>query len=189
MNEHSGNLVPSQHDADQESAIEPVGSPEEFGFPVKPNAAQVRCWANQELFLDAWARTGSIGVGVPNAEYWGAKDTYGFKKRKAWALQAFMGKVEAEIDRRAIDGTDRPVIYKGEITTTYKEYSDNLLMFRAKKLDPSYRDNHDDRTRENIPAKTVINIIVPPGAEPPPQQVVEGEAKLVPEDESGADVS
>jgi len=35
-----------------------------------------------------------------------------------------MGKVEAEINRRAIEGVDHPVIYKGEITTSYKEYSD-----------------------------------------------------------------
>ncbi|MCZ6535463.1 MAG: hypothetical protein O6914_05760, partial [Chloroflexi bacterium] len=47
-------------DVDTESAIEPIRTPEEFGFPVKPTTAQVRCWTNQELFLDALARTGSI---------------------------------------------------------------------------------------------------------------------------------
>ena len=113
-----------------------------------------------------------------------AKDTYGFKKRKAWALQTFMGKVEAEINRRAIDGVDHPVIHQGKITGTYKQYSDNLLMFRAKRLDPQYRDNYS-APEQNIPAVTQINIIVPPGAEPP-QQVVEGGVRwLVPEEEDG----
>ncbi len=136
MNEHDNNLVPRQEDWE----LEPTGAPEEFGFPTKPTTIQVRCWTNQELFLDALARTGSIGaacaesgVGVPNAEYWDAKDLYGFKRRKAWALRAFLGKVEAEIDRRAIEGIDHPVIHQGVITGTYKQYSDNLLMFRAKR--------------------------------------------------------
>ena len=40
-------------DTEPEWAIEPVGNPEEFGFPAKPTTAQVRCWTNQELFLDA----------------------------------------------------------------------------------------------------------------------------------------
>ena len=60
---------------------------------------------------------------------------YGFKKRKAAAAQLFLGKVEAEINRRAIDGVDHPVIHQGVVTGTYKQYSDNLLMFRAKRLD------------------------------------------------------
>ena len=193
MDENSSNLVPSQQDAEEELAIEPVGSPEELGFPASPTTAQVRCWTNQELFLDALARTGSIGaacsesgVGVPNAEYWDAKDTYGFKTRKSWALRAFMGKVEAEINRRAIEGVDHPVIYKGEITTSYKEYSDNLLMFRAKRLDPQYRDNHDDRTREGTPPITQIVIHLPPGVSDGQPLVIDGAAKLLPDEATEA---
>ena len=158
-----------------------MGAGEEFGFPAKPTTAQVRCWTNQGLFLDALAHTGSIGaacaesgVGVPNAEFWNAKDTYGFKTRKAWALRTFMGKVEAEINRRAIEGVDHPVIYKGEISTTYKEYSDNLLMFRAKRLDPSYRDNYEVPNKGQQVAVTKIIINLAPGVLPPDQpQVIE----------------
>ena len=188
MNEHSSSLVPSQHDGEAEWAIEPVGSPEEFGFPAKPNAAQVRCWANQELFLDALARTGSIGaacaesgVGVPNAEFWDSKDTYGFKTRKAWALRTFMGKVEAEINCRAIEGVDHPVIYKGEITTSYREYSDNLLMFRAKRLDPSYRDNYVGPNKDQQVAVTKIIINLAPAVKPPAEVIEATEYREIPE--------
>ena len=167
---------------DAESDIEPISTLEEFGFPVKPNAAQVRCWANQELFLDALARTGSIGaacsesgVGVPNAEFWTSKDTYGFKRRKAGALQTFLGKVEVEINRRAIEGVDHPVIYKGEITTTYKECSDNLLMFRAKRLDPEYRDNYSEPNKGQTSPVTQIIINLAPGVEMPAE--VEGQTQ------------
>ena len=192
MDDNNRNLVPSQHDADQESAIEPAGGPEEFGFPEKPTARETRSWTRQQLWLEAFAKCGSIGeacaitdIPVPTAEHWDTVDYYGFKRRKAWAAQMALGKVETEINRRAIEGVDHSVIYKGEITTTYKEYSDNLLMFKAKRLDPLYRDNYDDRTRENVPAVTVINIIVPPGAEPP-QQVVEGGVRWLPAEDSNS---
>lgn len=56
--------------------------------------------------------------------------------------QEYVEKLEAEVDRRAIEGIDHPVIYKGSITDSYKEYSDNLLMFRLKKLRPEYRENY-----------------------------------------------
>ena len=189
MDDSSSNLVPRQHDGEAERTIEPISSPEEFGFPATPTTAQVRCWTNQELFLAALARTGSIGaacadsgVGVPNAEYWDAKDTYGFKSRKAWALRTFMGKVEAEIDRRAIEGIDHPVIHQGVITDTYKTYSDNLLMLRAKRLDPEYRDTVRP-TPEAAPAITQIVIHMPPGRSGEQQPlVVDGAAKILPDD-------
>ena len=46
----------------------------------------------------------------------------------AIAEQEYVEKLEAEVNRRAIEGIDHPVIYKGSITDTYKEYRDNLLI-------------------------------------------------------------
>lgn len=57
------------------------------------------------------------------------------------AMAEYQVKLEEECDRRAYEGTNHPVIHQGEITDTYKTYSDTLLMFRLKKLDPSYRDS------------------------------------------------
>ena len=63
---------------------------------------------------------------------------------------------------------------------TYEQYSDNLLMFRAKRLDPEYRDNPKINQGNSAPSQTVINIIVPPGAKLK-GQVVEGESRELPE--------
>ena len=85
----------------------------------------------------------------------------------------YVEKLEAEVDRRAIEGIDHPVIYKGSITDTYKEYSDNLLMFRLKKLRPEYRENYSIPNDQHI-AVTKIIINLAPGVVPPDQpQVIE----------------
>jgi hypothetical protein len=49
--------------------------------------------------------------------------------------------IEHEIRRRGIDGVERPYFYKGEQVATVREFSDNLLMFYAKKRMPEYREN------------------------------------------------
>ena len=48
---------------------------------------------------------------------------------EAWdeAEQEAADKLEREAWRRSVEGTDKPVVYKGEITGTYKEYSDRML--------------------------------------------------------------
>jgi hypothetical protein len=176
MDEQEKSLAPQQTDgADQDWAIEPTGAPEEFGFPEKPTVAQLRCWRNQERFLEEFAKCGIIshaakaaGVTEAAVEAWDFRDMYGFKKRKGWAAQVALGDVEREIRRRAIEGVDRPLVYKGQITrdeqgnsVTVKEYSDNLLMFLTKKLDPSYKDNYQppqSDTHINI-TETVITVV------------------------------
>jgi hypothetical protein len=49
--------------------------------------------------------------------------------------------IEQEIIRRGVKGFKEPIIYQGKITGTVRRYSDNLLMFLAKRRDPLYRDN------------------------------------------------
>ena len=53
---------------------------------------------------------------------------------------AVLSIMEAEADRRGIKGTTKPVYQGGRRVGSVQEYSDSLLMFRMKKLDPSYRD-------------------------------------------------
>ena len=48
--------------------------------------------------------------------------------------------LEAECERRALEGVLEPVFYQGETVGAVRKYSDSLLMFRMKKLDPSYRE-------------------------------------------------
>lgn len=49
--------------------------------------------------------------------------------------------VRAEIHRRAVEGWDEPVFYKGRATGSIRKFSDTLLIFRAKALMPDeYRE-------------------------------------------------
>ena len=48
--------------------------------------------------------------------------------------------MEAEARRRGVEGTLKPVFYKGEECGQVREYSDTLLIFLLKAHDPKYRD-------------------------------------------------
>ena len=142
----------------------------------------------QQSFLACFAETGSTGAaclasGIPvgTVDSWESRDTQGFKSRKAEVLQLALGKIEAEITRRGVDGIEKKMFNtKGELTGSTWQYSDNLLMFRAKRLDPEYRDNPRLQQANAAPSHTVINIIVPEGAKVK-GQVVEGESRPVEE--------
>lgn len=63
----------------------------------------------------------------------------------AWdeAEQEAADRLEGEAWRRAVDGTDKPVVHQGKITTTYKEYSDRMLELLLKAHRP-------DKFRERV---------------------------------------
>ena len=157
-------------------------------------AEQLTTVERQNLYLDALESSGSIGAaatasGIPlgTTEGWDRRDVEGFKSRKAAALAIFMGKVELEINRRAIEGVDRLKFNnKGEHIATETLYSDNLLMFRAKRLDPSYRDNYDVRPVTQEIKVTSITFNFPPGFQPPapdPGLTVDGDTVELPDGE------
>ena len=155
---------------------DPTGAPEEFGFPAKATLQQRQCWLNQERFLEAFKEccriseaAKAIGLTYWAVRQWVDADKYSFNKRFAAAELVYVEKLEAEIDRRALEGIDHPVVYQGKITAHFKEYSDNLLMFRTKKLRPDYRDNVVKDVPET-PITTQIVINLPPGFKLPPGQ-------------------
>jgi hypothetical protein len=130
--------------------------------------------ARQRAFLIAFAVSGQV---LKSSEVAGVHWTthYFWKKRSPKYLEAFhMAEqiaadfMEDEIHRRAFEGIDKPVTWRGEITDTYKEFSDLLAMFRLKKLRPEYRDSFNPGAvtgpvsisityPSNLPAKTVID--------------------------------
>jgi hypothetical protein len=57
------------------------------------------------------------------------------------ALEAAKHQLEEEAIRRATEGVLEPQFYKGTICGYKTNYSDALLMFVLRKLDPSYRDS------------------------------------------------
>jgi hypothetical protein len=62
----------------------------------------------------------------------------------AWydAVESYADLLEAEADRRAVEGVVKPLFYKGQrLPVELREYSDVLLMFRLKALRPEkYRE-------------------------------------------------
>ena len=90
--------------------------------------------------------------------------------------------MEIEMDRRGLEGVDHPVICQGKITDTYKQFSDNLLVFRAKKLDPSYRENYtamEDLRAIGESLDALLSLGVPRIDAP---QIVDGTSHVVPEE-------
>lgn len=68
----------------------------------------------------------SAGIGRTMAYAWRADDP-DFAAEWAIAEQKAFDRLEKEAWRRGVDGVDKPVVHKGEITDTYKEYSDRML--------------------------------------------------------------
>lgn len=99
------------------------------------------------LFLEHLGRSGNVSaackdVGIGRAAIYEHR-TLDEQFAKDWdeSLDVYIELLEAEADRRAVQGTDRPVFYKGEECGQIREYSDTLLMFRLKSLAPEkYRE-------------------------------------------------
>lgn len=66
--------------------------------------------------------------------------------KEAWdaAIEVSTEMAEAELYRRGVLGYDKPVTYKGEITDTFKEYSDACLRLLLQARKPEiYRDRSE----------------------------------------------
>lgn len=102
--------------------------------------------SKKEVFFKVYRKTHNVTEACGIAEinrisvYDWRKSDPKFAREWQEIQEQYIEKLEREADRRGVDGIDHPVIHQGVITTTYKEYSDNLLMFRLKRLDPQYRD-------------------------------------------------
>jgi hypothetical protein len=92
-----------------------------------------RTAAREKTFFDVLRQTCNVteaaraaGVGRRTAYEWREADA---AFASAWdeAEQEAADALEREAWRRGVEGTDKPVTYQGEITATYKEYSDRML--------------------------------------------------------------
>lgn len=92
-------------------------------------------------------REGTTAAGVSRRTYlrW-RKEDEAFNEACMEAKQMAADVIEEEAHRRAIDGFDRPVIYQGEITDTYKDYSDSLLTMLMKGNKP---EKYKERTEHS----------------------------------------
>ncbi|MBI1213988.1 MAG: hypothetical protein GC190_21205 [Alphaproteobacteria bacterium] len=80
-----------------------------------------------------------------------------FDKRWKDADDLAIERMESEADRRAVDGTDKPVFYQGERCGEIREYSDSLLIFRLKARRPEvYRERFEHSADPERPLTVVI---------------------------------
>lgn len=86
--------------------------------------------------------------------------------------------IEAEIIRRGVKGYKEPIIYQGQVTGYVRRYSDNLLMFLAKRRDPLYRDNPQLALGLKAAGDIKISLSIPRPDEP---AAIDAEAREVPD--------
>lgn len=96
----------------------------------------------KKKFLEVYAETGNvslatqaIGVNRATPYKWRKTDE---KFAQAWdqAAEEAADKLEQEAWRRAVQGVEKPVYYKGKLIDKVREYSDTLLIFLLKGFRP-----------------------------------------------------
>lgn len=124
----------------------------------KETITQARVSARQDMFLEAYARCGNITDACKTAEVgrtthylWLEDEDY--CKKFADACAEYVDKLQRECDRRAIEGVESFIPGRDGALVRKVEYSDSLLMFRMKKVDPTYR----ERWSGEIKVKNVDN--------------------------------
>lgn len=125
-------------------------------------------------FLDLYPQYGTIeatlhaiGLKSRTSFYGWLKDDARFKADFEEVKAVYIEKLEQEADRRAIEGVNKPVFYKGQLVTdstgkpvVIKEYSDTLLIFRLKALAPEkYRERIDNKVDVRTPGAVALRVI------------------------------
>lgn len=114
-----------------------------------PKSAQTpRTLEKDDLFFQSLSQGGSVRQALRCSGYsrtmvyvWRKADET-FAARWGDADETAIERMEEEADRRAIDGTSKPVFFKGDECGHIQDYSDTLLIFRLKAKRPHvYRDN------------------------------------------------
>jgi hypothetical protein len=116
----------------------------------------VRTDRAREKFLGVLAQTCNVSEAARtagmsrNAAYEWRKDDAAFAEAWAEAEQEAADKLEREAWRRAVEGTDKPIVHQGLITGTYKEYSDRMLEILLKGHRP---ERFVDRVKQEVTGK------------------------------------
>ena len=93
------------------------------------------------------------------------------------ARQRSLDVIEQEIVRRGVKGYKEPIVYQGKITGYVRRFSDNLLMFRAKRLDPAYRDTYPVGLAVGGDVNVTLQIPRPDGSPMEQAPVIDAEAR------------
>jgi hypothetical protein len=104
----------------------------------------------RKAFLEILSQTGQVTKAAQAVGYTSTNSLHALRREdedfaEQWdeAIEAAKDSLESEAIRRAMEGTMEPTYYKGEVVGYHPKYSDQLLMFVLRKLDPSYRDTNN----------------------------------------------
>jgi hypothetical protein len=107
----------------------------------------IRTQEKREKFLLSLVETGGnvsascglAGIKRRTAYDWRSDDPE-FAAEWDEAVNVGLDALESEARRRAFEGIEEPVFYKGEICGHIRRYSDSLIMFMLKAYRPQFRD-------------------------------------------------
>jgi len=128
--------------------------------PTFPEVADPK----KRAFLVRYAQTGKLadaafvaGIDIKTGWNW-RHDSADVKFLAAFKIaQGLAGdRLEAEIDRRAMEGVEEPVYQQGRLVGTVRKFSDLLLIFRTKGVLPEkYRERFEHSGPAGGPIETV----------------------------------
>lgn len=127
----------------------------------------VRSDKNRETFLQALAETCNVSeacrrasIGRQTAYEWRADDE-GFATSWREAEQEAADRLEREAWRRGVEGIDKPITYQGQVTGTFKEYSDRMLELLLKAHRPEkYVERREITGKDGAPITVIEHRIV-----------------------------
>ncbi|NYZ69120.1 terminase [Endozoicomonas sp. SM1973] len=122
-----------------------------------------RSKARDKKFFDGIEAGYGIGLAAKQAGYT-RTSVYRYRDEdpsfaESWdeARENYIEELEAEADRRAVEGIEKGVYYQGHQVGTQREYSDALLMFRLKALAPErYRDRQEVKHDGKVDGKLEV---------------------------------
>lgn len=144
-----------------------------------PKTAKNPCGAGRHIdpklqarFLELYQEIGTVNLAAKQTPI-AKKNVYlwvknnpefakAFNEIKPLAKESYVGILEQEAHRRAVEGVDEPVYHKGYLVAKVRRYSDTLLIFLLKGAAPEkYRDHTDLNVSGKDGQPLSINFIVP----------------------------
>lgn len=127
-------------------------------------------------FLASLRKTPNVTVAARAADM-ARSGAYALRERdtefaKAWdeSIEEGVDMLEAEVSRRAFEGTMKPVTFQGVITDTFLEYSDTLAIFLLKAHRP---ERFRERTEVKIDTTDLAaRIVAGRNRDVPPESLV-----------------
>jgi hypothetical protein len=180
----------------KESSSEAVeAKPKGRGY--RPNPARPLDEARKAKFLAELREHGIVGEAMAkvslHAKARAFNTFYQARERDpefaaAWddALEYARSKVERELHRRAVEGYEEPVFWKGEECGTIIRYSDALLLARMRALDPRYRQQNRVELSGSVTVRPLDLDSLSPESRQMLRVILEREVKRIDDDRSSS---